>query len=99
MQAGAEGRGCRSLKEGKSYHMVDVGMQKFSASKYLSHIKMSTNEGVNDLKEMNEHEFVRRRLRTVGMWLLATFLVLFTRQSIAVVSSVIARLRYKTCPC
>ena len=44
MQAGAEGRGCRSLKEGKSYHMVDVGMQKFSASKYLSHIKMSTTK-------------------------------------------------------
>ena len=38
-----------SLEEGKSYQLVDVGVQRFGGKKYLFFLKMSTKESVDNL--------------------------------------------------
>ena len=46
----------QSLEEGKSYRLGDVGVRKFGVNKYLSYLKTSTKESVDDLEEVNDDE-------------------------------------------
>ena len=46
------------MEESKSYRPVNIGVCQFRGKKYLSYLKMSTKEGVTNLKESKSAKFI-----------------------------------------
>lgn len=56
-----------SLEEGKSYRLGDVGVRKFSVRKYLSYLKTSTRDSVDNLEKVSEDEIGREETEHSGL--------------------------------
>ena len=46
----------QSMQEGKSYHLIDVGLRKYGTTKYLSYTDNSSAKLIEDLEDVNEQD-------------------------------------------
>ena len=74
-----------SLEESKSYQLVNIGVRQLRGKKYLSYLKMSTKEGVTNLKDANEDDVLGEETEDSG------------RVVSGVISTVISTAEYHCC--